>query len=883
MAQSTMHPEQDVPALAEEVEDVDQIAFPTLQKPEDAAEDSDAVPGAPAEPGDEDAEAQAEEKPAKRGLFRRKGKVTKTARATPKDTDEDEASAIALSKIKVGEDHARRKRKMPKNIRQVLGYKAMLPNGIAWLGADEWSATLRISDINYAAAAEETQTGIIDQWGKFINGFGGGTRLQVSVVNRVLADEDVASMVQKEKQGDELDRWRDEFNAIARQMIAGRSSNTVTTKYLTVTVREPDAEAATVTLQRVAAEAAATLRGMEDCEAKMLNRAERLKVLGHMTRPHVPIAFDEAAFTDQPEEGALLTHDVIAPWSISTATKHKNAPLVIEASGIDTFHRTLWVRDFPPYLSDHLISDLADIKADVTVSLHLEPHEQTEGTRLVNRQIAELEMEENEARRRGEKQRLSSEAAIPNQLKVALADARALRTELQQSNQKVLASVLLIGLSANSEAALDQAVKRAQTIIRKQSCIAEHTTWMQLDAFTTELPLGLRRVPLQRTLTTGAAAILVPFTTQEAFHPGGSLYGVNAASGNAVLINRTKGMNANGFILGSSGAGKGVAAKHEIMNVILSRPNDEIIIIDPEREYEPLADAVGGTVIRVDATSPVRLNPLEIDLRNDLDGDPITQKCVDVLDMLGSLIGGQAGLTDAQRGMLDRSLRSMYDRFADEGGDQPTLTDLRAELLTNTDNRTAATLADSLELYTVGSLNAFAHQTNVDITNRVTCWNISKLSSSLMTFGMMVILDQVWKRIAANRARGVRTWIWIDEFHMMFSDDYSMNYLLKVWKRVRKWGGVPTGITQNVEELRGNDAAALMLGNSDFLLLLRQHADDADALTDLLGLSEQQRAYFTHTSPGSGLIKAGNSIIPLDGRIPTDNALFKLYDTAFES
>lgn len=858
-------------------EDVDQIAFLTPPTPAEAGVGEEPAPAEDA--AAETPQDEAPEPRKRRWSLRRRGAKPATEKA-----DEDEASAIALSKIPVGQDHARRKRKMPKSVKQMLGFKAMLPSGVAWLGADEWSATLRISDINYAAAEESVQTRIIDQWGKFINSFGGGTRLQISVINRVLADEDVAALIHKPLRGDELDEWRNEFNTIARQMLAGSSSNTVTTKYLTVTVREPDAESAVTTLNRVAAEAAAALRGMEDCEAKMLNRAERLRVLGHLTRPHQPLDFNERDFLSQPEEGALLTHDVIAPWSASLDRKNKNAPLVLNSGGEDTYHRTLWVRDFPPYLSDHLISDLADIKADVTVSLHLEPWEQVEGTKLINRQIAELEMQENEARRRAEKQRLSAEAAIPNQLKVALSDARALRTELQQSNQKVLASVLLVGISAPTEKALDQAIKRAQTVIRKQSCIAETTSWMQYDAFTTELPLGLRRVPMKRTLTTGAAAILVPFTTQEAFHPGGSLYGVNASSGNAVLINRTKGMNANGFILGSSGAGKGVAAKHEIMNVLLSRPNDDLIIIDPEREYEPLVQAVGGSIIRVDATSPARVNPLEIDLNNDLDGDPITQKCVDVLDMVGSLIGGRNGLDDAQRGMIDRALRRIYAAYADDpAGDQPTLRDLRNALLADEDSAVAAGLAESLELYTEGSLNAFSHQTNVDVENRVTCWNISKLSSSLMTFGMMVILDQVWKRIAANRERGVRTWIWVDEFHLMFSDEYAMSYLLKIWKRVRKWGGVPTGITQNVEELRGNEAAALMLANSDFLLLLRQHADDADALRDLLNLSEQQRSYFTSVSPGSGLVKAGNAIIPLNGQIPTDSPLFELYDTAFES
>lgn len=888
MAQTSTPSPTETPAAAwvqdADAEHVDQIDFPTQPMP--SAADSD----------DSDADAADQPKPSrKRNLAARllppvplwlHRPKTRTKAPTPGETTEINR--------RTGQDRGAKRRKLPTSIKQVLGYKAMLPSGIAWLGEDEWSITLRVSDINYVSAEESTQEQIIDQWGKFLNGFGGGTRLQISVVNRVLDDEDVAALVQKKLIGDGLDEWREDFNAIVREKLAAQSSNTVTEKYLTITTREPDVEKAEATLSRIGHEVVAKLRGMEDCHAEVLNRTERLRVLSHMLRPHELLAFDEREFNQRPAPENTDTRDVIAPWSIRATTK--DGPLVLTSSGQDTYHATLWLRDFPTYLSDRLISELADIKADVTVALHLEPFDQADGTALINRQIAELEMQEIAERRRAMKAGYDADM-IPHALKTALHETRGLRDELQESNQKVISSVLLIGISAPTEDQLNQCVKRAQTVVRTQSCVAEVCTYMQHDALTTELPLGLRPIPMRRTLTTGSAAIIVPFTTQECFQPGGNWYGLNANSGNAIVIDRAKGINANGFILGSSGSGKGVAAKHEIQNVLTSRPNDDVIIIDPEHEYEPLVQAFGGTIIRVDATSSERVNPLDIDLGDTLLGDPITRKCVDLLDMLASLIGGARGLDEGQKGIIDRALRTIYVRYAESSKaaaaatysgqsgvtdpPMPTLNDLRAEL-ENDERAEAKMLADALAIYTEGSLNAFAQQTNVNTHSRLVSWDISLLGSSLMTFGMMVILDQIWKRIAENRTKGKRTWIYIDEFHLMFADAFSTEYFLKIWKRARKWGGTPTGITQNVEELRNNEKAGLMLANSDFLLLLRQHADDADALCELLNLSQQQRTYFTGVAPGSGLIKTGNTVIPLDGSIPTDSKLFRLYETTFE-
>lgn len=778
----------------------------------------------------------------------------------------------------VGVDHAQQARKRPRRIRDVLGYKAMLPNGVAWLGEDEWSLSVLISDINYRATAQEEQERIIDQWAKFINSYGSGTRLQVNVLNHVLEDGEVAALVEKPLTGDALDEWRADYNQIVRQRLSNSNGNTNTDKILTITVQEPDRAKAETTLVRLGHEAIALVKGMDDCLGVILDRPARLRVLSKMTRPGQPFTFTEDGFVPQKR---LSTLDYVAPWSIRNSTK--DGPLVLTSGGKQTWHNTIWVRDYPAWLSDSLISELADIKTDITTSLHLEPYDQGEGLALVMRQIAELEMQYIEEQKKATKRGYGDEM-IPAPLREAYQETKELRDELRQSNQKVFSSLLLVGVSADTEEELRQNTARAMGVIRRHSCVAEPTSYMQRAAFTSELPLGIRAVPMRRTLTTASAAIIVPFTTQEIFQPGGSYYGQNTLSGNPVVIDRTKNMNANSFVLGASGSGKGVACKHDIMNVLTSRPNDDVIIIDPEHEYEPLVTALGGQVVRVDATSPNRVNPLDIDLEASGKGtdDPITAKAGEVLSLVGALIGGQQGLSQKQRSLLDRCAVTMYREYAAEGGDDmPTLATL-AEALKATNTPDGTELSDALEIYTTGSLNAFSHQTNVETDSRLLSYDISQLGPELRTFGMMVILEQIWNRVVRNRREKRRTWLYVDEFHLLFSNPYSSEYFRAFYKRARKWGAAPTGITQDVEELLEHEDARLMLANSDFLQLLRQNSTNADALCELLSLSDQQRKHFTNVNPGYGLIKSGTAVVPINGTIPTDSKLFALYNTSFE-
>lgn len=780
----------------------------------------------------------------------------------------------------------------PKKSQDVLGYQAMLPSGVAYLGGDEWSMTLRFSDINYVAAAEARQESILDKWARHLNSFGSGSRVQISVINRVLDDADVASLVQKPLQGDAWDEYRTDSNRIIKDKLSANSANTVTDKYLTITVQEVDREKAEATLTRMFHETEAHLEGLDGCSCERLNRTERLALFSSLLRPYEIFSFTEKGFAATKKTSS--TTDYVAPWSVTTTGK--SGPVILRNGSGNTVVSTLWVRDYPSWLTDRLFSELAEVKGDVNVTLHLEPYDQADGALMVNRQVAELEMQTNSEEKKAEKQGRSKES-IPHKLQVAMSEAKGLRDELSDSNQKLFSTLLLVGVSGPDEETVENNIRRVATVLRKLSIPAETTTYMQRDALTSLLPSGRRLVPMRRTLTTSTAAVLIPFTTQELLVPGGLWYGMNAQSSNPLVADRTATKNGNGFILGTSGSGKGVAAKAEITQVLLSRPNDDIIIIDPEREYEPLVTAFDGETVRVHAGSEDHVNWMDIDLDNVEPGiDPIFAKSAFVLSCVEQLVGGTNGLEKGERSAVDRAALILYRRYAAErslseehqgphpGPAMPAMPvpeDLRTELI-NSGGEAGQRIADALELYTSGSLAGFSQPTNVDPKKRIVSWDISRLGNDMRGFAMMVILDQIWSRILENFQAGKRTWLYIDEFHMLFNHHQTAEYFRALFKRARKWGAIPTGITQNIEELLDNADARLMLANCDFLMLLGQNETDADTIVELLKLSNDQRRYFMNVQPGKGLLRSGPAVVPFDARIPETSKLYTLFDTSFE-
>lgn len=773
-----------------------------------------------------------------------------------------------------GKNERRTRRRIGRQYRtakNLIAYEAMLPDGIAQLGDDEWSITMRLPDIGYVVASSERQRHILDAWAKLLNMFADGTRLQITCIMCDVNPQDVIRQTGIMRRDDGFDVLRDDLERIISRRVSSLSAYSTVRRYLTVTIRCDNRQQATETLHQMADMVSTQLSTIERCHADVLGRDERLGLLASMLRPHEPFTFADAYI----DTGQATSKDFITPWCIDAS--YSDRLTFVNASG-NTLCRILWIRDFPPVMSDRLIGELTSLHEQIAVSLHVTPFDRVNGEELIDRRIAEMEMQRIEERRRNMRQHLPAEE-ISADLRDALDEANALRDDMRESNERIMHTIVVIMVSARDEQELRTACDRVRAAARKASCTTEIMTYMQTDGLNAMLPLGVNPLPMRRTLTTSGVAILTPFTTREVIDEHGLFYGINPRSGNPVIADRTVNLNGNGLILGTTGSGKSQAAKMEMTSLFLARADDEILIVDPEHEYAPLCDALQGCRIIVSAGSSQRINPLDIVFDEQMDDDPIRTKTNAVIAMIGSLIAGTDGLSAVERSIIDRCVLSLY-RETRNSRVMPTLADLQ-RLLLACDEPEARTLAVSLESYTTGSLSGFSGQTNVDTSNRFTVFDVAGLDGEIRTFGMMVVLDHLWNRVASNRASGRRTWIYVDEFHRMFSNRYAAEHFLDMFKRARKWGLSMTGITQNIEELLDNRDARLMLSNTAFLILMSQTPTDAAVLAEMWGLSPELRSKLDGARPGEGLIKTGETFIPLDGRIDSDSQLYRLFTTRF--
>ncbi|MDY5133563.1 VirB4-like conjugal transfer ATPase, CD1110 family [Actinotignum urinale] len=755
---------------------------------------------------------------------------------------------------------------------QLIQYEGIADSGLAYLGDGRYSVTLELEDISYQLAPEETQQNIVESYARFLNGHLAGQDIQISVINRVLDADRVAADIRMDMRGDGYDMQRQDYNNLINHRVTSHG-NTQTRKFITLTTKTESEDEARTMLSRLATEDQALLRSVGGCKARLLSGVERVNLVQSLLRPLAR----EFTYEDMVGSG-LTTKEIIAPLVMDVKAKDR---LAVTSEGTRVW-KMMILRDLPVWMSDRLIKEITDIPLDCALSLHLKPIDQAEGLALVKRQIASMDIQRSNTQRKLAKQGLGEEH-MSHELQHSYSEAVALRELMEKSNEKLFSATIIVGVCATTNDELDEAVERIRRVCGKHSCSLEDTRYMQIDAFNAILPLGVCRIPIARTITTAVGAVMVPFTTQELMVKGGMYYGLNALSKNVIAADRTKGMNSNAFILGTSGSGKSQHAKFEMMQLFLRRPHDEILIIDPEREYVPLSRELHANRVVISGGSTDCINPLA--LNTDIawsEGDPIREKTSYVVTLCEVLLGGVNGLSSIKRSLIDRAAGAMYRDFLSGAYDnQPTLNDLR-EKLASYEESEAQEIAVELEMYTKeGSGAGFSGQTNIDRRNRITVYDISDLSSDLQTFGMMVVLDEVWSRIAYNKSRGVRTWLYIDEFHLLFANDKAAEYCQAIYKRVRKWGAAATGITQNIEELLANDRARLMLSNADGLFLLNQQSTDADALVDLLSLSAQQREYFTNTPPGNGLLRMGPSVIPFDNTMDRDSHIYKVFSTTF--
>lgn len=753
---------------------------------------------------------------------------------------------------------------IPKGVQQVIPIKAIWSDGIFKVG-NKFSKSFRFTDINYAVASKEDKEAMFLSYSELLNSLDSGATTKITINNRRLNKMDFESSILIPHKGDGLDDYRGEYNRMLLDK-ATSANGIVQDKYVTVSVLKKNIEEARNYFSRIGADLITHFSHLGS-KCVELDTMDRLRILHDFFRPG-----EETDFRFDLSETMQKGHDFkdyISPDTFEFEKDHFRMG--------NKYGRVIFLREYASYIKDSMISELCDFNRSMMLSLDIIPIPTDEAVREVENRLLGVETNITNWQRR-QNQNNNFSAVVPYDMEQQRKESKEFLDDLTTRDQRMMFTVLTMVHIADSKEQLDSDTETLLTTARKHLCQFSTLTFQQMDGLNTALPYGLRKIEAIRTLTTESTAVFIPFRAQEISHSGGIYYGQNVISKNMIIANRKLLLNGNSFILGVSGSGKSFTAKREIVNQILSS-DDDIILIDPEREYSSLVKAMGGEIIHISATSPNHINAMDMNRDYGDGANPVILKSEFVLSLCEQLIGGQ-NLGAKQKSLIDRCTASVYRNYLQSNfqGITPTLQDFHAELLKQ-DEPEAQEIALAIELFTSGSLNTFAKPTNVDVNNRLICYDILDLGKQLLPIGMLVVLDSILNRITRNRAKGKNTFIIIDEIYLMFQHEYSANFLFTLWKRVRKYGAFCTGITQNIDDLLQSHTARTMLANSEFIVMLNQASTDRMELARLLNISDLQLSYITNVDAGNGLIKVGSSLVPFADQFPRNTRLYRLMTT----
>ena len=751
---------------------------------------------------------------------------------------------------------------------QSIPYLAMYPDGICKVTEKKYSKSIAFEDINYQLAGSDDKTAIFENWCDFLNYFDASVSVQLSFINQGTRQEQAEQAIHIPKQDDAFNSIRNEYTDMLKNQLAKGNNGLVKQKYITFSIEADNLAAAKSRLARLETDILNNFKVL-GVSAHPLNGAERLKVLHGVFHPEgEPFSFDWTWLAPS----GLSTKDFIAPSSFRFGEGRYFR--MGRKIGAVSFLEIL-----APELNDRILADMLDLETGVIVNLHIRSIDQSEAIKTIKRKITDLDKMKIEEQKKAVRSGYDMDI-IPSDLATYGGEAKNLLQDLQSRNERMFLLTFLVVNMADTKRKLENDIFAAAGIAQKYNCALTRLDYQQEDGLMSSVPLGENRIAIERGLTTSSTAIFIPFITQELFQTGEALYyGLNALSNNMILCDRKQLKNPNGLILGTPGSGKSFSAKREIVNAFLIT-TDTIYVSDPECEYAPVVNRLHGQVINLSPNSTQYINPMDINLNYSEDDNPLALKSDFLLSLCELVIGGKEGLQPVDKTVIDRAVRNVYRPFlADpDPAKMPVLGDLYDELLKQPEPE-AARIAAALELYVSGSLNVFNHRTNVELNNRLVCFDIKQLGKQLKKLGMLIVQDQVWNRVTVNRAEKKATRYYMDEFHLLLKEEQTAAYSVEIWKRFRKWGGIPTAITQNVKDLLSSHEVENIFENSDFVLMLNQAQGDRAILAKQLGISPQQMKYVTHTEAGEGLLFYGNVILPFVDHFPKDTELYRVMTT----
>jgi len=758
----------------------------------------------------------------------------------------------------------------PETAQQSIPFEEMYKDGICRVKDNYFTKTIEFQDINYQLAEDTDKSVIFEEWCRFLNFFDSSIRFELSFVNRHTDESSFEKQITIPLKDDGFDDVREEYSSMLRTQLRQGNSGLTKAKYLTFGIEAKDLKEARSRLRQIELDIMNNFRRL-GIAAESLDGKARLKTLHGIFH----MGDDDRFFFDWKDlvPSGLSVKDYIAPTSLAFPTERmfRMGPLYCAMS---------FVSITASEMSDKFLRKLLDMDCSGVISMHLQSVDQEKAIRMVKHKITELDRSKIEEQKKAVRAGYDMDI-IPSDLATYGTDAKKFLRDLQSRNERMFKITFLVLSTGKTKRELEANIFRASGITQQDNCNLRRLDFQQEQGLMSVLPLGSNDIMIERDLTTSSTAIFIPFTTQELFQTAGEplYYGLNALSNNLIMADRKGLKNPNGLILGTPGSGKSFAAKREITNTFIAT-DDDIIICDPEAEYSPLVETLRGQVIKISPSSTQYINPMDINLNYSEEDNPIALKADFVLSLCELVVGGKEGLKPVEKTVIDRCVHQIYRKWFEDPVPEkmPLLEDLY-DCLMKQPEAEARDVAVSLEIYVKGSLNLFNHRTNVDVTNRLVCYDIKELGKQMKKLGMLVVQDQVWGRVTTNRSAGKATRYYIDEFHLLLKEEQTAAYSVEIWKRFRKWGGIPTGITQNVKDLLESREISNIFENSDFIYMLNQGGDDREILAQHLGISKEQLSFVSQVGEGQGLIFYGNVILPFVDHFPKDLKLYRIMTT----
>lgn len=758
---------------------------------------------------------------------------------------------------------------VPRTAQQSIPYQEMFRDGICRVDDTHYTKCIMFGDINYQLAQNEDKTAAFEYWCDFYNYFDPSISIQISCMNQYVNVSEMEGSIELPMKNGEFDEIREEYAGVLKTQLAKGNNGLMRKKYVTFGIEAENVRVAKPRLERIETDIMNNLKAM-GVSSHPLSGYERLKLLYQTMNPDLqePFLFN----FDMVARTGLSTKDFIAPTSFNFG--NKSYFQMGNNIGAVSFLQIL-----APELSDKMLAEFLDMDNSIVVNLHVQSIDQAKAIRQIKMKITDLDKMKIEEQKKAVRSGYDMDV-LPSDLVTYGGEAKKLLEDLQSRNERMFLVTILIMNTADTKRKLDNIIMQTAGIAQKYNCALKRLDYQQEAGVMSSLPIGINQIDIQRGLTTSATAIFVPFTTEELFQDGEALYyGINAISNNMIMADRKLLKNPNGLILGTPGAGKSFSAKREMTNAFLIT-SDDIIICDPEGEYSPLTQMLRGQVVHISPNSKQYVNPMDINLNYSEDESPISLKADFVLSLCELIVGNKNGLEPVEKTIIDRCVRIIYRKYLENPvpENMPILEDLYNCILEQEETE-AKRIATALEIYVKGSLNVFNHRTNVDISNRLVCFDIKELGKQLKKIGMLVVQDQVWNRVTINREAKKSTRYYIDEMHLLLKEEQTAAYTVEIWKRFRKWGGIPTGITQNVKDLLSSREIENIFENSDFIYMLNQAGGDRQILAKQLNISPHQLSFVTNSNEGEGLLFYGNTIIPFKDKFPKETKLYAIMTT----